>query len=132
MEQVTVMVGSITTGNSGLTRDTTRDVNFTGERLGEYRQPGMHKGTISDSRGTIKTLYRTEDGRLIVHIQNWTRWVGEATSYTLHTVTLAELVKEYPFLADACGLGQPLTLDQALSVEDQLEAAWATRAADSD
>ena len=134
MEQITILTGSIVTGNSGQTLDTTREVCFDGELVGTYKEPGMHKGSPTDTRGTVQTLYRTEDGRLIVHVERWSNWQGEPNTYTVHQVDLADLERDHPFLADVCGFGQPLTLDQALELgaDDELEAAWATRAADSE
>ena len=64
MEQITILTGSITTGNSGQTLDTTREVCFDGELVGTYKEPGMHKGSPTDTRGTVQALYRTEDGAI--------------------------------------------------------------------
>jgi len=132
MEKQQVLVGTAVSNNSGLTRDTTRAVVFDGQRLGVYHEPGTHEGTISDTRGTIKTLYRAGDGRLIVHSDRWSNWQTEATSYTIHTVTQADLEKHHPFLAEKCGFGKPLTLDQALAlgIDEELTAAWDARAAE--
>ena len=118
MEKIEVLIGSICTGNSGLTLDTTLTVEFDGELIGTYKEPGLDRGGVSDSRGTVRTLYRADDGRLIVHIFVWSRWQNEADRYSLQQVTVDELRDRYPFLAAACGLGEPLTLDQALTVED--------------
>jgi len=116
VEQQTVQIGSITVGNSGQTSDTRRDVAFSAEELGQYSEPGTHKGHVTDSRGVNQSLYRTADDRLIVHVEDWSHWAGEPTSYALVEVTEKTLTSRYVGLAQACGFDvTPLTLDQGLA-----------------
>jgi len=121
MEQIKVLVGSVQSGSSGtVTRDTTREVVFQGEKLGDYHEPGIGRdGNPTDTRGTVETLYRAEDGRLIVHVRDWSHWQGEPTVYSLHEVTEADLQGDGRFaaLGRECGYGRPLTLDEALAQE---------------
>lgn len=122
MEEITVMIGSLETGNSGITNDTRQAVKFVGEKLGEYREYGHDKnGKITDTRGTIETLYRVADGQmwprlewsqLVVHSNEWSRWSGEPNTETLEPVDLPDLAPGgcYAGLGAACGFGRPLTL----------------------
>ena len=120
MDTIKVLIGSVTTGSGGLTQDTTREVEFVGELLAENRHAGEHKGNITDTRGMIERLYRTEDGRLIVHVENWSRWQGEPNTYDLHQVEEADLGPSgwYWQLGQEAGFGRPLTLEEALSPDD--------------
>lgn len=125
MEKQKVLIGSVTVGNSGVTLDTTRQVEFVGEKLAELRQAGTHKGGVTDTRGTTEALYKADDGRLIVHTEAWSRWQGEPNTYHLQEVTEADLQGNGRFaaLGREAGLGGPLTLAEAL-------AAMATEAGD--
>lgn len=130
MDSIKVLVGSVTVGNAGLTQDTTREVEFAGELLAENRQAGEHKGGITDTRGTVERLYRTDDDRLVVHTKEWSRWQGEPTTYALHQVSETDLGPGGWFwqLGEEAGYGRPLTLEEALGdgpepIEPQ---AWAT------
>lgn len=116
MEKIQLLVGSVIVGVSGVTLDTTRKVVFVGERLAEHSITGIHEGQITDTRGTKQALYRTSEGRLIVYVVNWTDWVGKPTTYTIQETTRAELAEHFPDLADQIGLGRPLTLDEALTL----------------
>lgn len=122
MEEITVMIGSLETGNSGITNDTRQAVTFVGEKLGEYREYGHDKnGKITDLRGTTETLYRVADGQLgprfewsqlVVHSNEWSRWSGEPNTETLEPVDLPDLAPGgcYAGLGAVCGFGRPLTL----------------------
>lgn len=117
MDTITVKIGSIVTGNSGQTNDTRRDVQFVGEELGSRTEYGEGRdGGITDTRGTIEALYRTEDGRLLVHVNAWSKWQGEPDVLSLHQVTEADLQLDGQFelLGAECGFGRPLTLEEAL------------------
>ena len=120
MERQKLLVGSITTASGGVTLDTTRVVEFDGEKLAELHQAGMHKGGVSDTRGTKETLYRAEDGRLVVHTEDWSHWQAEPTTYILQEVTEDDLqgTGRYAMLGLEAGMGGPLTLDQALAGAD--------------
>ena len=118
MDTITVQVGSVVSGNSGQTNDTRREVEFVGEELGRRTEYGEGRGGgITDTRGTTETLYRAEDGRLIVHVNDWSRWQGEPDILSLHHVTETDLQPggQYELLGAGCGFGRPLTLDEGLS-----------------
>lgn len=117
METITVQIGSVVAGGSGQTNDNRRDVQFTGEKLGSRTEYGLSdKGSITDSRGVTETLYRTDDGRLIVHVGDWSHWRGEPSVYTMHRVTEADLQPGGKFqdLGAEAGFGRALTLDEAI------------------
>ena len=112
---ITVHVGTVQTGHSGQTNDNRSVVQFEGEELGSWTEYGPDRdGNITDTRGVTETLYKTTDGRLIVHVDDWSRWQGEPS-----TVSLCELQEddlqtggEYERLGVECGFGKPLTLDE--------------------
>ena len=82
-------------------------------------------GGITSTRGTTQTLYRTADGRLVVHVREWSHWQGEPDVYTLREVTAEDLSVNGRFeaLGREAGMGHALTLDEALSpAEDEAEA----------
>jgi len=116
METVTVHVGAVCTGRSGIVQDDRRPVAFEGEELGGLTTYGTdRRGGLSDTRGLTETLYKTED-RLVVYSEDWTRWQGETSRYALHQVTPEDLGPggRYDLLGAECGFGAPMTLDQAL------------------
>ena len=122
MEKITVYVGQVVVMSNGAQQDTRRPVTFEGEKLGEYREYGQGRdGGPTDTRGTIETLYRASDGRLVVHSNDWSNWQGEPNTETLQEVTPADLQPggDFEDLGDACGMGRPLTLDEALSRGDE-------------
>lgn len=118
METVKVYVGTATE----LT-DRTRPVEFEGEELAEHAEFGDHKGRPSDTRGVIETLYRAVDGRLVVHVKDWSNWVGEANVYTLQEVTEDDLGPNGRFWAvgSEAGFGRPLNLDEVLAQREDVE-----------
>jgi len=118
MEKQTVLIGSIAGGSGGITQDDTREVKFMAEELGCYREYGTGRGGgPTDTRGVTETLYKTEDGRLVVHVKDWSHWQGEPNTYTLHHVTEEDLQPggRFEALGAECGFGRPLTLDEALT-----------------
>ena len=119
METITVLVGNVVALSNGQQQDHTREVVFTGEKLGEHAEYGYsdRTGRLTDTRGVTQTLYRAADGRLIVHIEDWSRWQGEPTSYQLREVAETDLQPggEFELLGAECGFGRPLTLDEGLS-----------------
>jgi len=119
METVKVLVGKVVVSSGGVTSDTTRNVVFEAEELAELRQAGTGRnGGPTDTRGTIQTLYKTSDGRLIVHVEEWSHWQGEPNVYTLQEVNEADLTGDGAFalLGQEAGgeFGRPLTLDEAI------------------
>jgi hypothetical protein len=118
MKTVTVQVGSVVSGSSGQTNDNRYDVTFVGEKLASRTEYGTgHDGvTIVDSRGVTETLFRAEDGRLIVHIEDWSHWQGEPSTYILRQVMADDLgpMGDFAALGAEAGLGRPMMLDEAL------------------
>ena len=118
MDKVTVYVGTVVSGSSGQTNDNRRPVEFEAEELATRTEYGTGRGGgITDTRGVTETLYRAADGRLIVHVDDWSRWQGEPNTKSLHQITEADLLPGGQFE----DLGQetdeytrPLTLDEAL------------------
>ena len=72
METIKLMVGKDIAVN-GRYQDFRRPVSFEGEKLAEY----SYLTGDDDTRGHNETLYRASDGRLIVHMDDWSRWQGE-------------------------------------------------------
>ena len=120
MESITVQIGSIVAGSSGQTNDTRRPVEFVGEQLGSVTQYGYNErtGGITDTRGVTETLYKAEDGRLIVHVADWSRWQREPSVEQLHQVKEVDLQVggNFEALGAEAGYGRPLTLDESLSL----------------
>lgn len=91
-----------------------RPVSFSGEKLGQRVSFGIHNGCVSDVCGVTETLYRTSDGRLMVHIHNWSRWPGEPESIeTVCEVTEEDLDPdgEFQYLGWMCDFGRWATVD---------------------
>ena len=116
---IRVMVGTIETLHNGFRQDDRRVVEFTGHELGSLTSYGVdeEKGCLTDTRGATETLYITQDGRLIVHVNDWSRWRGERSIERLHEVTEADLQTggDYELLGAQCGFRKPLSLDEALA-----------------
>jgi len=111
METITLEIGSETTID-GCRQDNLRPVQFQGEEIGSRRWFTDERGT----RGTDETLYKTDDGRLVVYIEDWSRWQGEISNYKLVRVQPADLDVggAFEMLGRACGMARPLTLAEAL------------------
>lgn len=119
MDKITVQIGSIVSGGAGQTNDNRRDVEFVGEELATRTEYGVgERGGITDTRGVTETLYRADDGRLLIHAEDWSRWKGEPDTESLQEVTEADLSATgiYAALGAKAGLGRPLTLDEALNL----------------
>ena len=119
MAEQIVLVGPLLTGN-GISQDSRREVRFEAEELGsrtEYEQD--QDGQLTDTRGVTETLYRAADGRLVVHVKDWSKWQGEPNTEYLIGASEADLQPGGRFedLGNACGFGRPLTLDEALADE---------------
>ncbi len=118
MEEIKLYIGSIQSLSNGAQQDTRREVVFQGEEVGTYREYGLGRnGGLTDTRGTTETLYKTADGSLVAHVEEWSRWQGEPNTETLYRVTEKDLEPGGRFydLACACDLGRPLTLEEALA-----------------
>ncbi len=118
MSTIKVLIGRTESTSSGHTQDLTREVEFEGEELARRTEYGFddRRGMITDTRGATETLYKTDDGRLIVHVEDWSRWQGEGTTHTLHEISEADLQANgrFEMLGVEAGYGRPLTLDEAL------------------
>ncbi len=121
MEKHKVYVGSRVSLGPGQVQDSLREVEFVGEVLCSRTTFGYdyRRNCPTGTRGTTQTLYRTEDGRLVVHIEQWSRWRGEPQVYRLAEISLDDLQPGGPFeqLGRAAGLARPLTIAEALSQE---------------
>lgn len=111
MAKIRLEIGSFTTYNSGIVTDTGRPVEFEGVLVAEL---SYYTGG-SDARGVRERLYGV-DGRMVVHVEAWSNWVGEPNTYSLYEVTDEDLGVDGKFeeLGRQAGLGRCLTLDEAL------------------
>jgi len=117
MDRIRLHIGSVVSGGIG-TNDNRRDVEFVGEELARRTEYDIKDdGSVSDSRGTTETLYRTADGRYVVHVKDWSYWQGETTTYRLVEVDAKDLDVGGRFeeLGREAGIARPLTLDEALT-----------------
>lgn len=117
MATIEVQIGTVNTLSGGRRVDNLRTVQFEGEELASRTEYGSGRdGGPTDTRGTTETLYRAADGRLIVHVKEWSHWQGEPTTNTLREVTAADLdpTGAFALLGDEAGMGRALTLDEAL------------------
>lgn len=117
MNTIEVLIGRIDGTASGLVQDSTRKVEFEGEELATLTLYDRNEdGRLTDLRGVKEALYRTDDGRLIVHSEDWSKWAGEPTEYELIEVTEGDLQPGGRFdrLGEQAGFGRSLTLDEAL------------------
>jgi hypothetical protein len=117
METVRLEVGTLTVGNN-VRLDTRKPVEFEGEELAALRTAGTGRdGKLTDTRGIVETLYKAGDGRLVVHVEEWSHWQGEPSTYTLHEVSEADLQPGGCFedIGAEAGYGRPLTLDEAVT-----------------
>ena len=119
MEKITVEIGSIAALSSGQVQRNLKKVEFVAEELASRTEFGRsdQTGALTDTRGTTETLYKTEDGRYVVYVEEWSKWQGEPNRYRLVEVSEADLDATGPYaaLGKAAGLGRPLTLDEALA-----------------
>jgi len=117
VDKITVRIGTLAVSNGGREQDLTRVVEFIGEQLAIRTEAGVGRGSeITDTRGVTETLYRAEDGRLVVYVEDWSHWQNEPNTYTLHVVTEADLQPGGRFerLGYESDYGRALTLDEAL------------------
>ena len=115
---ITVHVGTVQAGNSGQTNDNRRAVQFEAQNLGSVTIYGAGKdGGITDLRGVTETLYKTTDGQLVVHADDWSRWQAEPSTESLHEIQESDLETggQYERLGAECGFGAPLSLAEALT-----------------
>jgi len=122
MDTITVSIGRVQSTSGGITQDNTREVQFEGEELATRTEFGAgREGGIADTRGVTETLYKAADGKLVVHVEDWSHWQGEPTTYSLHAVTEADLqpTGRFAALGAEAGYGRPLTLDEALVTPEE-------------
>jgi len=120
MNQITVTIGRVVSiGSSSRQQDDTREVQFEGEQLAIHTDYGSNprSGRPTDTIGVTRTLYRAQDGRYLVYIEDWSHWVGSTNTYQLVEVKQADLgpTGPYALLGQEAGLSRPLTLDEALT-----------------
>ena len=77
---------------------------------------GLDGEPPTDSRGAKETLYKATDGRLIVYVEKWSRWLEEPNMFLLKQASKDDfdVGGEFESLGRKAGLGRPLTLDEAL------------------
>jgi hypothetical protein len=117
MDTQTIYIGTVETLSSGRTQDNRRPVTFEGEQLATRTEYGYDskRGHLTDTRGVTETLYRTADGRMVVHVKDWSQWQGEPNTESLHEVSEGDLqAGAFEALGREAGLGRPLTLAEAL------------------
>ncbi len=116
MAEQTVLVGPLLTGN-GISQDSRREVCFEAEELGSRTEYGQDRdGQLTDTRGVTETLYKTPDGRFVVHVKRWSHGQGEPTVEELLEIKEADLepLGDFGEVGAAAGFGRPLTLDEGL------------------
>jgi len=96
-----------------------KPVMFRGEELGRITTLERDNG----SRGYTETLYRAEDGRLIIYSSNWSRWQDEFSYYSIEQVQEDDLRLggEFEKLGFECGFANFLSLDDALNSDEDSE-----------
>ena len=94
-------------------QDYGRTVEFEAERLGEYAENDRNQ------YGRVETLYRSEDGRLIVAWRSWSAWQGEFDHFGLEVVSEADLGPggRYEWLGRQSGFSRAVSLDEALALQ---------------
>jgi len=112
MEKINVKVGTRRTLQSGQVDDNSTPVEFEAEELADVT---VYDGD-DDTRGVTWTLYRTTDDRLVVYVEDWTKWQGETSHFTLQEADEEDLEPGGRFerLGSQAGMGRPLTLDEVI------------------
>ena len=112
MEKIRLHVGTVTTMRSGHVQDVLRPVEFQGELVTSRTD---YAGG-DDTRGVTESLYKSDSGRYVVYVEDWSKWQGESNVSTLHDATAADLDVggRFEALGRDAGLGRPLTIDEAL------------------
>lgn len=96
------------------------EVQFEGEMIGDpYRELGrdpLNPGLLTETRGEIQTLYRTDKDVLLVHVNTWSCWNEDPVTETLYRLTDETPLLpggRFEGLGRACGLARPLTWNEA-------------------
>jgi len=118
MEKLRLYIGSHSVMRDGRSVDETRPVSFVGELV--------YARSVGDTRGTTESLYRLEDGSLIVHLEHWSRWQGEPNRALLIRVELSDLDVHgrFELLGHAAGMARDLTVDEACSASEQADVPF--------
>lgn len=113
METITLIIGSI---GGERVRHEQREVQFVGEALWRIEK------RRDENKGVNQTLYRVEDGRLIIYVEKWSKDHGESNINSVVSVTESDLGPngEYWELGREAGFDRPLTLDEALGEKDSV------------
>ena len=116
MDTIKLYVGRVQSTSSGIVQDDTKPVEFVAEERATLKTLGTHKGNLTDTRGITQTLYETDTEQLVVHVEDWSNWQREPTTYDLHLVNEGDLQPGGRFadLGAEAGYGRPLTLDEAI------------------
>jgi hypothetical protein len=115
MDKIKVHVGTRRTLRSGQVDDNLTPVEFEAEELANVT---AYHGD-NDTRGVTETLYRTADDRLVVYVEDWTKWQGEPSHFTLQEADEEDLGPGGRFerLGRQAGMGRPMTLDEAIQTK---------------
>ncbi|MBC7334974.1 MAG: hypothetical protein H5U01_01705 [Clostridia bacterium] len=89
-----------------------RDVRFAGEHLGSFGY------RLDKDSGVIWELWRTPEGRLIVHEERWSHKDGEGARYSLIEARPEDfgIGGRFEWLGWETEITEPLTLDEALKL----------------
>ena len=120
MDTITVYADLVTVLSTDHWRGKLKPVTFEGEQVGEpYREYGRDPlrsyAHLTQTRGEIQTLYRTDKGVLLVHVKTWSDWPGDALTATLYRLTDDAHLQpggRFEGLGRAVGIGRPLTFNQ--------------------
>ena len=112
MRKIGLQVGTVTTMRSGQVQDNLRPVEFTGELVTSRTD---YTGG-DDTRGVTESLYKSDGGRYVVYVEDWSKWQGESNTNTLHDATAADLDVGGRFedLGRGAGLTRALSIDEAV------------------
>jgi hypothetical protein len=119
MQTLKLLIGEVVAMDAGQ-QDLTTPVEFVGEEIAKRTEYGYddRRGGPTNTRGVTETLYKTDDGRLVVHVENWSRWQGEPNHYSLVEVAEDDLTVggRFEALGRKAGMGRSLTLAEALAL----------------
>ena len=113
MDELTLQVGERRRALNGAELDLTAPVTFRGEALGSLT------AETDGIRRERWSLFRTEDGRLVLYTAKTSQQMHEPSLYALKTLQPEDLQPggAYALLGQRCGLWSAMTLDQALEAQ---------------
>lgn len=94
-------------------------VTFEGETLGRFVELGRDPRDVTrltHTRGEVQTLYKTDRDVLLVHVETFSIWEGDALTETLYRLTDDAHLQpggRFEGLGRALGLARPLTLRES-------------------